>query len=211
MISNEQKAYVYLTSLFCSALVIASVLASKIISIGKFSAPAGIIAYSLTYLSTDIIGEIYGPDAAKSTIRAGFISLVFTTVLVQLSLILPGATFWENDEAYRSVFSNSWRIVLASLTAYIVSQSTDHFIFHRLRERTRGRHLWLRNNISTISAQIVDSLIFILIGFGYSPIYFQLVFGQIMLKSLIAILDTPLVYAGKALLTKRSTLVTQNG
>jgi len=194
---------VFLISLFIAVLVIASVLAAKIIVVGAFFVPAGILAYSLTFLCTDIIGEVYGKQIAQRVVLAGFIALLVTLGLIQLALIWPPAPIYPHQAAFETILNHSGRIIIASIIAYLISQLTDVRLFALLRQLTQGRLLWLRNNLSTIASQLLDSIVFILIAFyGTALPLFDLIIGQWLIKLAIAALDTPLVYAGVYLIRR---------
>jgi queuosine precursor transporter len=174
--------------------VIASVISSKIISIGGIVLPAGILAYCITFVASDVISEIWGREKAKQVVLGGFAALVVCLGLIHLALAWPGASFWDNHEAYGSVLGAAPRIMMASLAAYLVSQNHDVWAFHFWKETFQGRHLWIRNNLSTASSQVIDSVIFITIAFyGVVPVL-PLIAGQILIKILIAFMDTPVVY-----------------
>jgi len=194
---------IILSALFSAALVVASILASKIITIFGFFVPAGILAYSITFIITDTTSELYGKKAADTVVLSGFISLVVTFFMMQLSIALPSAPFWNNQEAFVSVIGSTSRIILASLVAYLISQFHDVWLFHLLKKKTNGKHLWLRNNASTAVSQFIDSFIFIAIAFyGVMPIW-QLIIGQWTIKMLIALADTPIVYLLVNVIKKR--------
>ena len=188
-----------LSSLFAGGLVISAVLATKLTTIGPFTVPAGVLAFSLTFLCTDIASEVYGPRAARNIVWFGFGTLVLTLVLTQLALAMPPAGFWPHQQAFTSILSVSMRIIGASLAAYLVSQFVDVWLFHRIRRATGGRMLWLRNNASTALAQLLDSVVFITLAFGGQFPIGELILGQWVVKLVIAALDTPLAYAGVAL------------
>ncbi|PLX66217.1 MAG: transporter [Denitrovibrio sp.] len=203
------NSLIILSALFSAALVVASILSSKIITIFGFFVPAGIIAYSITFIITDTTSEIYGKKAADTVVLSGFISLVVTFLMMQASIILPSAPFWTNQEAFVSVIGSTSRIIIASLVAYVISQFHDVWLFHFLKQKTNGKHLWLRNNASTAISQFIDSFIFISIAFyGVMPIW-QLIFGQWVIKMAIALIDTPIVYLLVGTLRKKAnSLVT---
>lgn len=195
--------YVFLIAIFTASLTIAAVLASKIIQIGIFSVPAGILAYSITFACTDIIGEVYGKQAARSVVLAGFASLILVILLIKLAIIIPPAPFWPNQTMFVTLLGSSERIIIASLAAYLLSQLADVWLFARLRQLTDGRYLWLRNNGSTIVSQLLDSIVFIVIAFaGVFPLL-PMILGQWLIKLVIALADTPLVYAGVHLLRRK--------
>ncbi len=195
MEEKSQKAFLILNSLFVGSLVIASVLASKIITIFGLVVPAGVLAYCVTFVVTDVVSELWGREKANTVVLGGFVALVFSLMLVRLAVIWPPAPFWPHDPAFRTVLDSTSRIIVASLTAYLLSQYHDVWAFHLLRRLTGGKFLWVRNNVSTALSQLIDTVVFITIAFyGLMPIT-PLILGQWVIKLAIALLDTPVVYA----------------
>ncbi|MCP4149829.1 MAG: queuosine precursor transporter [bacterium] len=190
----NQNALNILTSLFVGSLVIASVLASKLITVFGLFVPAGVLAYSVTFACTDIVSETYGKEAANRMVFGGFIALLVVLGLVQLGLIWPPAPFWKHGEAFKTILGGTSRIIIGSVVAYVVSQYHDVWMFHLLRKKTNGKHLWLRNNASTIVSQFIDSVIFVTIAFYGVHEIWHIVWGQWVIKILIGIIDTPVVY-----------------
>jgi uncharacterized integral membrane protein (TIGR00697 family) len=191
---DSSLAFILLASVFSGSLVIASVISSKIITVGGVVLPAGILAYCITFVASDVVSEIWGKQKAKQVVLGGFGALVVCLGLIQLALFWPGASFWDNHEAYGSVLGAAPRIIIASIIAYLISQNHDVWAFHFWKKTFRGKHLWIRNNLSTASSQIIDSVIFITIAFyGIIPVI-PLIAGQVLIKILIAFLDTPVVY-----------------
>jgi queuosine precursor transporter len=191
---NNDKALIILTSIFVGSITIASILANKIINVFGLFVPAGILAYSVTFICTDVISEVWGKEKAGYTVLGGFIALLTALILVQIGLIWPKAPFWQGEEAFITILGSTSRIIIASFVAYLVSQFHDVWAFHFWRTVTKERHLWLRNNLSTIASQFLDSLIFIIIAFyGVLPIW-PLIIGQWVIKIGISLLDTPIIY-----------------
>jgi uncharacterized integral membrane protein (TIGR00697 family) len=190
----NETAFIVLLSVFAGGITIASVLANKIINVAGFYVPAGILAYSITFICTDVISEIWGKERAGRTVLGGFIALIAALVLVRLSLAWPAAPFWRGTEAFAEILGATSRIILASFVAYLASQFHDVWAFHFWKRATGNRHLWLRNNLSTAVSQFIDSFLFIFIAFyGVMPLW-PLIMGQWAVKFAISILDTPLVY-----------------
>jgi len=159
--------------------------------------PAAIIIYPFSFLLTDIIGEVYGKEEAERTVWYGFLGSVFAMVIVYAGMFLPPAPFMHKQQsAYELLLGPNRRIVLASLLAYLCSQKHDVWAFHFWRRVTNGRYKWLRNNLSTMTSQLIDTVIFIGLAFwGVVPHLGEMILGQYILKLLIAILDTPFFYA----------------
>ena len=184
-----------LLSLFSGMLTISTVLAAKLVQVGPVIAPAGVLAFALTFACTDIVSEVYGRRIALRMILSGMVVLVAVGILSLAAVVWPSPPVWQQQAAFSAIIGQSLRIALASLVAYFISQNLDVFIFHHLKKTFKSRHLWLRNNLSTSIAQLVDTSIFILLAFyGKGFPLFQLIFGQWLLKIAIAALDTPLVY-----------------
>ena len=182
--------------IFVSTLLMSNVLASKVITICGLSMPSATIGYALTFLMTDVVGEIYGKKEANALVRRGFWCLLLGLGLVELAIILPS----EMDTShFDAVFSQTHRIVLGSLAAYLCSQHIDVYVFHRIRNAMSARHKFIRNNVSTIFSQFIDTTIFSFVAFyGIIPHIWNLIFGIFIAKAVIAICDTPFFY----LLTK---------
>ena len=187
---------IILNSFFVTSLVISNVVAGKVISFWGLTVPSAVVAYPWTFLCTDIIGELWGKDEANRTVKIGFAAQIFSLVLIYAAIALPIAPFAVGlQEPFRQTLGSSARIVLASLCAYLVSQSWDVAIFHRLKNRTGGKLKWLRNNASTMTSQLIDTAIFIMIGFyGSVPDLPAMVLSQYVIKLCLALCDTPFFY-----------------
>jgi len=194
MPNREFFPLLLLSGIFCACLVAAATLAAKIVRIGPVSFPAGVFAYCITFVCADAISEIWGRRCANMVVLTGFIGLGLTFLLIQLALWCPAAPFWTGEEAFQSVLGMTPRIIIASLAAYAFSQFHDVWLYTLLKERMRGRHLWLRNNVATMLSQLFDTAIFITIAFyGVMPLG-PLIIGQWSVKAALSLCDTPLVY-----------------
>ncbi|MFB6138242.1 MAG: queuosine precursor transporter, partial [Halobacteriaceae archaeon] len=177
------------------------------------------LAYALTFFASDCYAELYGRRSAQVVVNVAFamnfvlLALVYSTIHAPA---LPGQAV--APETYAAVLGQSGSIVLASLAAYLVSQNWDVWVFHAIRERTGGRKLWLRNVGSTATSQLLDTLIFVTVGFRFAPaalggdpapwsVVASLVVGQYLLKLAIAVVDTPFVYAVVGVVRRRGRTV----
>ena len=203
---------ILLVVLFITALLTSNVISSNAmiitnISIGKISllAPAAVLAYSITFLTTDIISQVFGKREANKAVKLGFIAQIICTGLIFLTPIVFGPWF-QGSKTYTALNGLGW-FTLASLVAYICSQSWDVYIFHKIKEKTKKvlgndkyyKHRWIWNNLSTISSQIIDTVLFIGIAFGIGQGMWGfdligLMIGQYIIKFIIALLDTPFFY-----------------
>ena len=186
-----------LATLFVTCLITANIITVKLVSVWGWIVPAGIIAYPLTFLFTDVITELYGRKIASRIIWLGFGASILMVILVWGGKLLPSSAYWEGQAAYESVLGMVPRIVLASMIAYLVSQHHDIFAFSFWRRKTKARFLWLRNNASTMVSQALDTGLFITIAFwGTVPssVLVNMLLIQYVIKLGIAALDTPFCY-----------------
>ncbi|MCQ2079867.1 MAG: queuosine precursor transporter [archaeon] len=193
---KDEFNYALLACVFVSALVVSNLLATKVLRIGPFEAPAAVVAYPVTFLMTDVIGEIWGKGHAQRVVYIGILCQIITLAMALCAIYLPPAPYMtEFDEEYRNVLGSTARVVCASLLGFIASQTCDVLIFHGIRDRSL-KHKWIRNNVSTMCSQVVDSSIFITIAFfGTGMDLVSMAIGQIALKWIIALADTPVFYA----------------
>lgn len=194
--------YLLLAALFIASLVTCNLIANKFVSVdfgfAAFKVSAGVLPYPITFLITDILSEIYGRRRTNAVVISGF----FATLLVLLILFL-GHSFpaLENspvsEEQYASVFQNSWRVFSASMLAYLGAQFLDVRLFHFWKGLTKGKHLWLRNNFSTILSQLVDTILVTTVIFiGVEDLEFigSLVWDGWLFKVIFAAADTIVIY-----------------
>ncbi len=176
-------------------VVIGSILAVKIVNFGYFAVPSAIIVASATFFVTDIICELWGKQLAKKVVWLGILGLLILVVSQYIAINWPSSI--EGSAQYDKLMSQTPRIAIASFIAYIVSQFLDVNVFHRIKELTQGRFLWIRNNGSTFFSQVVDTIIFVFIAFyGTHPNQqvFSIIYGMITVKLFIALIDTPFLY-----------------
>ncbi len=228
-VQNNESTYSLLVAIFAAILVLTNIIGVKIFTFApdmfsnglfgnSITLTTGIITYPLTFLITDIVSEIYGEKKATRMVFLGFIVSIISLFFIQLAVFLPGSNVWINSDlgyntvqemqnAYESVFTLPGILILASMTAYLVAQVVDVKIFHLLKRITSGKHLWLRNNLSTSVSQLIDTVIvnsiFLYIGLGLGlNIIFQIIVTTYVFKIIIALLDTPIVYLVVNLLKK---------
>jgi len=198
--------------LACAAIFIASLVACNLIfqkfffwdlptPIGsyRFEISVGILPYPITFLVTDIISELYGKRRADLIVVSGFIASLFVIGLILVALAVP-QTAWSpvSDETFRKVFGLATPAVLASMLAYLIAQFIDIRLFHFWKRLTKGKHLWLRNNGSTIVSQFVDTMTVLLVlclaGVIEWDRFAKLLENGFLFKVLIALFDTPVIY-----------------
>lgn len=167
--------------------------------IGEWSFGAGVMFFPISYILGDILTEVYGYARARRVIWVGFSALIFMAFMSWVVVSLPPAAGWPGQAAYESVFGNSWRIVLASITAFWAGEFANSFVLARMKSLTNGKYLWSRTIGSTIVGQGLDSVIFYPLAFyglaGW-PIdqLGQVVVSQFFFKTGWEILLTPVTY-----------------
>lgn len=199
---------------FAVALVISNVVTAKTVQTGiplfgsTILVPSAVVCYCITFLMTDIVGEIWGPAEARTIVFAGFGCQVVALCLILLAQALPAA-----DPAMQASFDmllgQNAIFVVASMAGYLLAQTWDVFVFHKIRNRVLSKggsvsSRWIWNNASTMTSQLIDTVVFIGIAFGFgfgwlfdSAMIGQLgamMVGQYFCKLLLAALDTPFFY-----------------
>jgi uncharacterized integral membrane protein (TIGR00697 family) len=223
---NDRRTAVLLVlaTLFATALVTAQLTATKLAVLslpvlGAVTFPAGTFAYAGTFFATDVTSELFGKRTARTLVNVGFLMNFVMLAIVWIAIGVPiaGTTTAPQSE-FALVMGASTNVVLGSLVAYLVSQNWDVIAFHRLRKATDGEMLWLRNVASTGSSQFLDTVIFVLVAFWAAPVVLGLgrpfptaillstIVGQFALKLLLAVLDTPLVYAAVGVVRQRTSV-----
>ena len=223
----QNRLYLILSGIFIASLVSSNLIFQKFffwtpfeflhqeggrglfswLSTYTFELSVGILPYPITFLVTDIISEIYGRNKANQVVMSGFIASIFIMVVVLLG-DMASATDWSpvSNETFHDVFGLFGPAVFASMTAYLIAQFIDIRMFHFWKTLTKGKHLWLRNNGSTIFSQLVDtsSVLLLLCYFGVLEWgKFGILFmNGFIFKVFIAAIDTPFFYIFSYLLRK---------
>ena len=186
------------------SLLLANVMGPKLTVIAGLQTSMGVILYSSIFFATDLLSEKYGRAEAQRAVMLGFVVSVAMVLMTQISMLYLPSTMPETSAFARSVheatltlFDYTPRFVFGSLLAYLISQSFDVWIFHRIRAATGGRHLWLRNTGSTLLSQVVDTLVYGLVvwwGIVDLKTALQLAASKYVFKFAIAVIDTPFIY-----------------
>lgn len=212
-IKKEEKVFIILASFFVASLVLTNLIAGRFFTLQidalniNWALSSGIIAYPVTFLVTDVISEIYGEKKATSLVLAGFLVSVFTVLIILIANSLPISEVSPVDKSsFHNVFGLAPGIVFGSMIAYLTAQFVDLKLFEFWRNLTEGKHLWLRNNASTVFSQLIDTSLVVIIALVIYPritgvsepitwtTAFQIITGQYVFKAVIALLDTPFVY-----------------
>lgn len=212
---KTQNNLLLLYMVFAIGLITANAIGAKIFTTGinLFGAPitltCGALAYPVTFLCTDIIGELWGKKEAQLAVKYGIICQLIATTIIIIARYLPAVDMVQQD-AYVTLLGQNYMFVFASLVSYMASQTCDVHIFHAIRNAYIRKHgttkggKWLWNNIGTMTSQLVDSVLYagIAFGVGFGWLFdssmhlmlFNMILGQWLIKVILAALDTPLFY-----------------
>jgi len=216
------QIYLYLGALFITSLVVSNLIFQKffywnpfgdvtVLGASLFEISVGILPYPITFLITDLISEVFGKKKANQVVIAGIFASFFSLAIVYTASAVP-ATTWSpvSNTMFTEVFGNTIVAVFASMMAYLLAQFVDIQIYHFWKNLTKGKYLWLRNNFSTFSSQLIDTftVVLLLCAFGEIPweLFYGLVVSGFLFKVFIAFLDTPLLYLLVYALRKRFNL-----
>ncbi len=194
--------FLILAALFIAALITCNLVANKFVTVDlgfkTFIVSAGVIPYPLTFLITDILSEIYGRRNTSIVVFSGFFASLLVLLILYLGHVFPAIEGSPvSDNQFDIVFQNSWRVISSSMIAYLVAQFVDVRIFHLIKQKTKGKHLWLRNNFSTIFSQLVDTVLVVgVIFWGLKSFdeILPLIGDGWLFKALFAAADTIIIY-----------------
>ena len=215
------RIYLILAALFIASLVTSNLIFQKffywypfdiqVFDTKLFEVSAGLLPYPITFLITDILSEIYGKRKANEVVIAGIFASFFSLIIIYVSKEVP-ATSWSpvNNSIFVNVFGAAPLAVFASMMAYLFAQFIDIRIYHFWKQLTKGKHLWLRNNFSTFSSQIIDTLTVLVLLCSFGIIdwnnFLGLLISGVIFKMMIAALDTPILYLAVYAFRKRFNL-----
>lgn len=180
--------------------ILANIQVVQLVPLFGLEASLGNIMYGTIFLGTDVLNEIYGKKDARKAVLLGFVVMVSATIIMQV--VLQFTELYDDGvhEALQTIFGFAPFIVLGSMSAFLVSQMFDVYIFQWIKAKLpQDKYLWIRNNGSTIVSQFIDTLIFVPIAFILSGLTdFQTAVGifvsTYLIKLIVAVLDTPFIY-----------------
>ena len=221
-LNKSQWLFVFLAGLFITNAVIAELISNKLIEIplninlfgtefGPFVTIVGILPWPIVFLLTDLLNEFYGYKAVKRLSWITAILIAYCFIIVGLAIQIPafeieGSTL-SDDYSFNKVFGQAQMVIVGSICAFLVSQLLDALLFKWIKSRTGSRYIWLRSTGSTVVSQLIDSYIVLYIGFvlpgslSFSD-FMTIAPTNYILKLIIAILLTPLIYLGHYLIKK---------
>ena len=207
--SKRQFVFIILAGLFITNAIVAELIGSKLIQIGPFIMSIGIIPWPIVFLTTDLINEYYGKEGVRklSLITASLIAYAFVVLFIAIKVPAAAGISAVTDEQFFAVFGQSLWIIVGSIVAFLLSQFIDVFIFWLLRDKTGGKMIWLRSTGSTVISQLVDTFVVLGIAFWLpgkmtTTVFINAALTGYTFKLIIAVVVTPLIYAGHSLIDK---------
>ena len=204
-----------------TAIILANLQGPKLTVIFGFETTLGVIFYSSIFFATDVLSENYGRAEANKAVRKGFAVSVIVLVMMSLALMYlpsdrPNTAQFSNDihNAFATILDFTPRFIFGSLLAYYVSQSFDVWAFHQIKKITGDRWLWVRNNLSTMSSQVLDTAIYSLVAWwGTVDLMTALTLGatKYVFKLVIAMIDTTFIYWARSMFRRHHVPVVQAG
>lgn len=229
---KSTRLFIVLGGFFIANALIAEVVGAKLFSLEKtlglppaglvffgndfsFNLTAGVLLWPVVFIMTDIINEYYGPKGVRFLSYLAIILIAYAFLMFSAAISLTPADFWakdyfkgvpDSDKAFSGIFGQSNSIIIASLIAFFVSQLLDVFVFHKIKEVTGEKKIWLRATVSTLVSQLIDSFVVLFIAFYVAPRLSEdqrpWSFGQVMAtctgnyiyKFAVAIILTPVIY-----------------
>lgn len=226
---RTEATYSVMATTFAVVLVLTNIIGVKLFVLfgdgrpawvpgaGPLTLTAGIVTYPLTFLLTDLVAELWGRKRAEHMVRLGFAMSLLMLAVVALGVALEPSAFWgipsqgldmaAMQSAFEATFYLPGLLLFASMTAYLVAQLFDVRLYHFWWRITGGRHMWIRNNGSTWISQLVDTIIvngiFLKWGLDMQTDEIVAIIGAVYVcKVMLAVVDTPLLYLGRALLRR---------
>lgn len=197
--------FMVVVSVFITCLLIANIIAVKLVTVAGLTVPAGIVIFPISYICGDVLTEVYGLKRARQVIWLGFACNVLAVAAIWIGMLLPGAAFWDGQSAYERILGFTPRLLLASFCAYLLGELANATIMAKMKMLTSGRLLWTRTIGSTLVGQGIDSLVFVTIAFwGIVPAagIVAAIVTQWLVKVAYEALATPVTYAMVAFLKR---------
>ena len=207
--NGELSPFVIVAVLFIMCYVVSNLMAVKVIGFfGLFYFDAGTITFPLAYMLGDVLTEIWGYRIARKTIILAFLCNVFVVVCTQIGVWLPSPDYLDvTSSAYDTVFNYVPRIVVGSLTGFLLGELSNAWLMDKIKSRTKGKHLWIRTIGSSIVGYVFDTVPFVLIAFlgvlTTRDLLLMIISQYLMKLAIEAFFGTPLAYAVVAYLRKR--------
>ena len=205
---TDNMSLIVVTALFVTSYLVSNVMAVKVIGLfDLFYFDAGTITFPFAYMLGDVLTEIWGYRTARRTIILTLFCNILMVVCTQIGVWLPSPDYLDaTASAYNTIFSYVPRIVIASLTGFLLGELSNAWIMDKIKKKTKGRHLWVRTIGSSMVGYVFDTVPFVLIAFAGTltgrDLMLMIVLQYFMKLSIEAVFGTPMTYAAIAFLKK---------
>ena len=199
--SGENMSLIVITALFVTSYLVSNIMAVKVIGLfNLFYFDAGTIMFPLAYVLGDVLTEIWGYRTTRKIIFLTFFCNILMIISTQIATWLPSPDYLNSTaQAYNSIFSYVPRIVLASLTGFLLGELSNAWVMDKMKQKTKGRHLWLRTIGSSIVGYVFDTVPFVLIAFAgtvtWRDLLLMMALQYVAKLAIEACIGTPLAYA----------------
>ena len=201
LLSNKLFGKNGLIAWVAMASIFANILTAKNAQAFGVSFTIGTAYFASTFLATDVLTELYGAKAAKKAVYVGAFATVSLIIAEQIGLWFIPTAFDTADGPMRSLFTLSLRVSIASVAMYFIANLADVWLYEKIREKTNGKAMWLRNNVSTILCNCLENFLF-MFGAFYGIFEVKNILQMAIATSIIEIIaglcDTPFLYIAKA-------------
>jgi len=191
----------------CVASVMANIITAKNADVFGLSTAMGTVLFASTFLATDILSECYGAKFARKSVFMGAASTLLFIVCSQIALLYTPNFIDYANESMTVLFGLNLRISISSIVMYLIANLVDVWLFEKIKNKTNGKMLWLRNNVATIVCNCAENFFFIF--FAFVGIYsmsdiFIIALSTSVIEAIVGICDTPFIYLARKVVDKNA-------
>lgn len=194
---KHSNLFILMIMIYTTCLLVSNVNAFKVVEIFGLTLTAATLVFPITYILGDVLSEVYGFEQTRKIILYGFICNALMVIVFFIAILMPYPETFKYQHEFSLVLSNTPRILVASLTAYLIGGLSNSYVLNFIKDKTKIKPLWIRLFASTVVGELLDSLFFVTIGFIGSVSIAQMItmiFSQAGLKILIEFIMIPIVY-----------------
>ncbi len=194
---KKENLFTLMIMIYTTCLLVSNVTAFKVVSFFHITLTAATLVFPITYILGDVFSEVYGYKKTKQIILSGFLCNALMVIVFYLAILMPYPDYFKYQNEFELVLGNTPRILVASLTAYLIGGLSNSYVLTFIKEKTSIKPLWFRLTVSTIVGELLDSILFVTIGFigklSISNIIIMIL-SQASIKILVEFIMIPVVY-----------------
>lgn len=194
---KKENLFTLMIMIYTTCLLVSNVTAFKVVSFFHITLTAATLVFPITYILGDVFSEVYGYKKTKQIILSGFLCNALMVIVFYLAILMPYPDYFKYQNEFELVLGNTPRILVASLTAYLIGGLSNSYVLTFIKEKTSIKPLWVRLTVSTIVGELLDSILFVTIGFigklSISNIIIMIL-SQASIKILVEFIMIPVVY-----------------